>query len=101
MPDPNEQHAAIDPDGLTLRVRARSKHPSGDVHCAGVKLIARGQPYFNAYALERDVHSPPLNVYRHPPLNHRQVLLWWVSSRRVWRILTIANWTATHFFKGA
>jgi len=38
---PKEQHQGDRPDGLTLRVRSRSQRLAlGDVHCAGVKLIA-------------------------------------------------------------
>jgi hypothetical protein len=45
----------IDPDGVTLRARSRSKYPAPG-RCAQarrMKLIARDRPYFNAYARVR------------------------------------------------
>jgi hypothetical protein len=46
-----KSHEGSAPDGLTLRVRSRlNRLALGDVRCAGVKLIARDRPYFNACA---------------------------------------------------
>lgn len=69
-------------DRLTLRVRSSSKLLAlGDVHWAGVKLIARGRPDFNAFAATRSV--PLRKPLIHGLLTRFATKRWekWVAGR--------------------